>query len=149
VVSFDATILFQLFNFLFLLFVLNQVFFKPILKIQQERQAFLDQTQSAAQAKHTELKTLRTDYNQKLDAARQQAYDQVSTEVEQANKARETRLAEIQADAEARFEAARTQIAAQETELRQALEKEIQPLASLIFSQLLQSQSSQKQEVKS
>lgn len=146
-VSFDATILIQLINFLILLAILNQVFFKPIIKIQQERQAFLDTNRRETEQKHAELKTLREDYHQKLDAARQSAYDKVAQEVEQANAECEAQLQAVQAEMEARFSEARTQLSQQEAELRTALQQEVQPLVSLVMGQLLNGKASAKKEV--
>lgn len=146
-VSFDATILIQLINFLILLAILNQVFFKPIIKIQQERQAFLDNNRHATEQKHTELKTLRADYHRKLDAARQAAYDTVAQEVEQANAAREAQLQAVQHEMETRFSEARQELSQQEAQLRQALQQEVQPLVSLVLSQLLNKESAAKKEV--
>ena len=66
-VSFDATIVIQLINFLFFLFILNKIFFQPIIKIQKERQSGLDQALQQTEAKHAELKKLRADHQQQLD----------------------------------------------------------------------------------
>lgn len=146
-VSIDATFLIQLINFLFLMFVLNKIFFQPILKIQAERQAAIEGAQKTTQSKLVELKQMREDYQHKLEQARQEAYDLVSEQINQANQVREAQLQEVQSEIDARLNQAKEQLASQESELRQSLANEVSPIAELIFGKLTQPVSESKQEV--
>lgn len=55
-VEFDATILIQAINFLVLLAILNQIFFKPILRIQSERQEAVDGARVVRREPHAGVK---------------------------------------------------------------------------------------------
>lgn len=136
-VEFDATILIQAINFLVLLAILNQIFFKPILRIQSERQEAVDGARKSAESRMHELKTMRESYHQKLDTARQEAFELVSSQVAAATQAREAELRKVNAEMEARMNEAKEQLASQEAGLRASLEKEVNPLAELILAQLL------------
>lgn len=146
-VSIDATFLIQLINFLFLMFVLNKIFFQPILKIQAERQTAIEGAQKTTQSKIAELKQMRDDYQHKLEQSRQEAYDLVSEQINQANQVREAQLQEVQSEIDARLNQAKEQLASQEAELRQSLANEVAPIAELIFGKLTQPSSEAKQEV--
>lgn len=137
-VSIDATILIQLANFLILTFILNKIFFQPILKIQKERQDTLSSSNQSVLQKHAELKQMREDYHRKLDQARQEAYDLVSAHISEANQQRESRLQQVQQEIDARLSEAKEELASKESSLRDALGGEVGPLAELIFTQLTQ-----------
>lgn len=143
-VSFDATILIQLINFLVLLFLLNMVFFQPIIKIQKERQASLDSDREATDAKRKELKQLKEDYSRKLDSARQDAFELVSTKIDAANQARQQQMEAVQAEVDEKMTAAKQELEVKEQELRTALQAEVAPLAQMIFNKLV----GEKQEAK-
>lgn len=136
-VEFDATILIQAINFLVLLAILNQIFFKPILRIQNERKEAVDGARKSAEDRMRELKSMREGYHQKLDKARQEAFELVSSQVATAAQAREAEMSKVNAEMDARMNEAKEQLASQEAGLRSSLEKEINPLAELIVAQLL------------
>ena len=142
-VSFDATILIQLINFLVLLFLLNVVFFQPIIKVQKERQASLDSDREATDTKRTELKELRENYNRKLDSARQEAFDLVSSKIDAANTERQQQMDAVQAEVDEKMNAAKQELEVKEQEMREALKAEVAPLAQMIFGKLI----GEKQEV--
>lgn len=139
-VSFDATFLIQFVNFLFLLFVLNLIFFQPIIKIQKERQASIDAARESSDSKHKELVSLRKNYHQKLDAARSKAFELVSAQIDAANKERENQLAQVQSEIDVRLNEAKKELAGQEANLRNTLEADVAPLAELIFGKLMPSE---------
>lgn len=146
-VSFDATILIQILNFLILLLILNKVFFQPIIKVQKERQAAIDNASTSAAAKHAEVKQLREDYHQKLDQARQDAFQLVSGQVDASNSAREAKLAEVQAGIDERLNAAKQELASQESALRAALSHEVEVLAQLIIDKLIPAEDKTQEQI--
>jgi F-type H+-transporting ATPase subunit b len=137
VVEFDATILIQAINFLVLLAILNQIFFKPILRIQSERSEAIDSARKSTDSRMQELKDMREGYHQKLDKARQEAFELVTSKVTVATQAREEQLRKVNAEMDVRMNAAKEELASQESGLRSSLEQEINPIAELILSQLL------------
>jgi F-type H+-transporting ATPase subunit b len=73
VISINATLFVQLINFLLIMYILNRILFKPILKTLSER----DNLIQGAKAEATELKLKSeeklSEYNQALEDARQKA----------------------------------------------------------------------------
>lgn len=135
-VEFDATFLFQAFNFVLLLAILNKIFFQPIIRIQNERREAIENARKSADSRMHELKALREGYHQKLDAARQEAFERISARIAAATQEREAQLNRVNAEMEARLQAAREQIANQEASLKAALNQEVEALAQAIFEQL-------------
>ncbi len=135
-VSFDATIVIQLINFLFFLFILNKIFFQPIIKIQKERQSGLNQALQQTEAKHAELKKLRADHQRQLDEARQNAFDMVSAQMEKATEECNAQISAVQAELDIKMNETREQLALQEIELRKTLNAQIAPLANQIVAKL-------------
>lgn len=143
-VSFDATIVIQLINFLFFLFILNKIFFQPIIKIQKERQSGLDQALQQTEAKHAELKKMRADHQHQLDQARQQAFDLVSAQIEKATAERNAQLTVVQTELDIKMNETREQLAQQEEELRKTLNAQIAPLANQIVAKLTPAKATQE-----
>jgi F-type H+-transporting ATPase subunit b len=73
VIKINITALFQLLSFLFLLFVLKRLLFKPILEILDERKRTLERQARAAREYRAEARERRDEYQREIAAARRQA----------------------------------------------------------------------------
>lgn len=76
--EFDATFLIALISFIVFVFVMNKIFYAPVLKIMQERQTFVEQNYDSA--KSTRIETQKqTDYrNSELEKSRENARNMIS-----------------------------------------------------------------------
>ena len=54
--EFDATFLIALLSFLLFIFIMNKIFYAPVLKIMQERQSFVEQNYDSAKTTNNEIK---------------------------------------------------------------------------------------------
>ena len=66
----NATVLAVIINFLILVWVLNKVLYKPILKLIEDRQQYVEETVAKTEKEHKSAEALRMDYQQKIRMAR-------------------------------------------------------------------------------
>jgi F-type H+-transporting ATPase subunit b len=90
-------LLFQVINFLLLLYLLNRFLFKPVLKLLDEREARIKKGLEDAEAAARERELARAEREAALDEARKEAQAMVA----RANKIAEDSRAEILAEAKA------------------------------------------------
>lgn len=72
-VNFNATLIAQILNFLFLVFVLAKFAYKPVVNIMEERKAKISSDLDAADKAKAEAEAIKSEYVAKLAEARQEA----------------------------------------------------------------------------
>ncbi len=92
--EFDATFLFAVISFLVFIFIMNKIFYAPILRIMQERQEFVENNFNSA--KETEKETEKQiDYrNQELDKSRDEARVLISEHSQKFKEERNVKIAQ-------------------------------------------------------
>ncbi len=92
--EFDATFLFAVISFLVFIFIMNKIFYAPILRIMQQRQAFVEDNFNSA--KETEKETEKQiDYrNQELDKSRDEARTLISEHSQKFKEERNIKIAQ-------------------------------------------------------
>lgn len=98
--TFNATILMQMINFLLLLVLLRLVAYKPLLKVLEERQKYVANTIAQAENQRAEAEKIKAEYEAEMRRAREQA----QAIIERATKAGEEQAQEIIAQAKAEAE---------------------------------------------
>lgn len=113
--SFNATILAQIFHFVLLLVLLRLVVYRPLLKILEDRQKHIAGSIAAAEQEKTEAEKYKADLEAELKRAREQAVeivqqatksaesqaqDIISAAKAEANRVKEDALQEIQRERE-------------------------------------------------
>ncbi|PIQ29072.1 hypothetical protein COW36_18245 [bacterium (Candidatus Blackallbacteria) CG17_big_fil_post_rev_8_21_14_2_50_48_46] len=80
------TFLFELINFLLLVWLLRKLLYKPVIQVLADRRRFIQERLEAARAKEVELEKLQSDYQHlliELDEQREQAMTRLRGELEQ------------------------------------------------------------------
>lgn len=113
----DATAIAVIINFAILVWLLNRVLYKPILKLIEDRRLFVEETIGDAEKKKADAETLHKEYQQKIrharleeqkiieeaarfaDNIRQQGMDKVRKEAEDIRRAAEHEAAQLKAQA--------------------------------------------------
>ena len=136
-VSVDGSLFIQIINFLFLLYALNLVLFKPIRKILIERNE-----KFVGLEKGVERLLLRTDekemaYQDGVKSARSEGLKKKEALVEQASQEEKEILDKITKNAQANLAEVRAQVADETEKARVALEKEIDVFAKAIGEKIL------------
>lgn len=136
--NFNLTIAIQMVSFLVFVFLMNRIFFRPIIRAIEARQSYLlDQQQKAAESlKETE--SLQRDYEARLAQARENAQAIVSEAAAEAEAQRREALAAASAQAASMLSAAREEIAAERDKALTSLRGEVANLAGSITHKVLE-----------
>lgn len=76
--EFDATFLIALLSFIVFIFIMNKVFYAPVLKIMQERQSFVEQNYDSAKTTKNEIKNKSEYMNSELEKSRNEARNMIA-----------------------------------------------------------------------
>lgn len=136
--NFNLTIAIQMVSFLVFVFLMSRIFFRPIVRAIEARQAYLlDQQQKAAESlKETE--SLQRDYEARLSKARQEAQAIVAQATAEAESQRREVLAQASSKAAAALEAARGEIAAERDKALASLQQEVAAIAGTISNKVME-----------
>jgi F-type H+-transporting ATPase subunit b len=137
VFDFDATLPFMALQFLVLMVVLNAVFYKPLTKVLDERDAYIRNTQVSATERLAKAQKLAQDYEQKLGETRKQSQAVITAAQADAQKIASAKVAEAQKEAQVARETAGKEIEQQKQEAMRSLEQEVDSLSRQILEKLL------------
>ncbi len=136
-IDINATLLYQLVNFIVLLIVLNFILFKPIRQIMQEREQGIGSALGDAKAAQDRMQNLLEQYNASLAEAKQKATAAYSTVYQQGLDAQRDMISAERSKAGEMLDKARAEIAAAAGAARVDLKKEAERLSQEITSKLL------------
>ncbi|HNY66909.1 MAG TPA: ATP synthase F0 subunit B [Deltaproteobacteria bacterium] len=136
-IEINFTFLIQVFNFFLLMYILNKLLYKPVLKILEERDKRVAGGMEEAKKLVEDGQEIFASYNQKLhsakidaiavkNATRNQAVDQANAIIEDARKKAETIVADVQKE-----------MAEEIARVKKELEPELGIMASTIAQQIL------------
>lgn len=136
-IEINFTFIIQIINFFALIYILNIVLYKPILKLLDEREKRVDGQQAEAKKVIEDSQAIMADYNQKLynakveamnakNAARNEASAQAGVIIEDARKKAEEIIDQMQ-----------QQMAAEIAQAKKDLEPELSVMAATIAQQIL------------
>ena len=136
-ISLDASIIPAIVIFLLLIFVLNRLLFRPLQRIQAERERRTSGLMSETQAKMDHQLGLLDKYQATIKNARMEAYRQQEQVRSEAMQKRAEVLAQAKAAGEQMIRDSRASILSQVESAKQQLDFEAQELARGIASTLL------------
>ncbi len=136
-IELNWTFFVQIFNFLLLMFILNKILYKPILKVLDEREARIVGGQEKAKKLVDESQGILKSYNEKLysakidamtvkNSSRKQAVDEANVIIEDARRNAETIVIDVQKE-----------MAEEIARVKSELEPEIGIMAGTIAQQIL------------
>ncbi len=136
-VSVDGSLFIQIINFLFLLYVLNLVLFKPIRRVLLERREKITGLQEGVESLSAESVEKDEAYKDGLKGARAEGLKQKETFVEQASQEEKEIIERINKKAQANLAEIRLQVAEETKKAQSALEQEIDTFARAIGEKIL------------
>lgn len=136
-VSVDGSLLIQIINFLFLLFVLNLILFKPIRKILLDRKEKIQGLEQGISSLETRAVDQDQAYKDGLKKARTAGLKQKETFVEQASQEEKEIIDRINKTAQSNLAKIRTQVAEETEKARVALEAEVEQFSKIIGEKIL------------
>ncbi|GAB6144353.1 ATP synthase F0 subunit B [Desulfocicer niacini] len=136
-VSVDGSLFIQIINFLFLLYVLNRVLFRPVRKMLLDRRAKIEGLQDGVEALSSEAVLKDTEYAEGLKGARAKGLKQKDLFVEEASQEEKEIIERINKKAQANLAEIRDQVATETRKAQSALEQEIGTFARAIGEKIL------------
>lgn len=136
--NFNLTIAIQMVSFLVFVFLMNRLFFRPIVRAIEARQAYLLEQQQKASESLKETESLQRDYEARLKQAREEAQAIVQAATAEAEAKRREALATASAEAAVVLDAARGEIAAERDKALESLRGEVAAIAGSISAKVME-----------
>lgn len=133
----NITLVFVLILFVLFVLVMNQVLFKPIGKLLDERESLTEGAAAEARAAARQYQTRLAGYEENIRQARGETYRQLEQSRQTALAERQQVIDAARAQAEAEISRAREQIAAEAVAARLELERESRQIAEQISRTIL------------
>jgi len=136
--DFDATLPLMAIQVVILTFILNALFFKPVGKVVEEREGYVNTSRFEAKEKLAQVERLETELKNQLKEARQAAQKVINEAEEESDNLYKEALSLANAEANASREEARREIDSQRDAALTQLKSEADQLGELIVSRLLE-----------
>ena len=133
----DISMVYQMINFLVLLFVLNLVLYKPIRNVLLERKAKIEGMQIGAEKAASDLVAGEDNYKDGLKQARAEGLKEKETFIEEASKEEKEIIDTINKKAQANLAQIKMQVVDETEQARKALEGEVEAYAKAIGEKIL------------
>ncbi len=137
--DFDATLPLMAVQVVLLTFILNALFFRPVGKVVEEREAYITTNRAEAKQKLAEVQRLETELREQLKEARLAAQKVINAAEEDSDKLYREALALANSEANASREKARREIDSQRDSAMAELKADADNLGNLIVDRLLAS----------
>jgi F-type H+-transporting ATPase subunit b len=135
--DFDATLPMMAVQFLVLTAVLNVVFFKPLTKVLNDRQAYISGNNTEARERLDKVKRLSQEYDDKLASSRRQSQATIAAAQADAQKLASTQISEAQQRLQAQAMSVAQQLDQQKQSAFGQLEQEVGALSRQLLNKLL------------
>lgn len=136
-ISLDWTLLLQFINFVVLMFILNKILYRPLMKVMAQRREKIEGDKTRAKNLESEIDAKMKRYQQQLADAKLEAVAERNLLRKTAQQQESALTAEAQQKAATRIKAIRTQVEHEASEARQILRQSVDELAGQIATKVL------------
>ena len=133
----DGSIIIQIVNFLFTIWVLNVLLYRPIRKILSQRKEKIDGLELAIETSNNDVREKDVAFAAGIKEARAKGFDEKNTLLQQAADAEKSMIADIHHKAQAELAQIRDQITKDTEVARKSLQSEIDEFANQISQKIL------------
>ena len=133
----DISAVYQMINFLVLLFVLNMVLYKPIRNVILERKAKVEGLETGVEKASADLDSQKDAYKNGLKQARGEGLKKKEVFIDEATAEEKEIIDQINKKAQANFAEIKQQVAEETEQARKALEAEVETYAKAIGEKIL------------
>ncbi|MDJ0900680.1 MAG: F0F1 ATP synthase subunit B' [Xenococcus sp. MO_188.B8] len=135
--DFDATLPLMAIQFLFLTWLLNQIFYKPLTKVLDERDEYIRNNEADARKKLSETEELAKQYEEQLADARRKSQEVLQQAQEDAKKITAQKIAEAQQEVQAQKTQVAEELQQQKDAAMATLEQQVDSLSHQILEKIL------------
>ena len=136
-ISLDWTILAAGIVFLFSLWALNKLLFKPLLNVLDQRRSLTVETREEASQKTEYREALLKEYLEKVKQEKQKGYQLVEAVRKETMEERRKRIVEARSEAESLMNKARAEVNEEVESVKQELKRDAEKMAEIIADRVL------------
>ncbi len=135
--DFDATLPLMAVQFLLLTALLNVVFYKPLMKVLDEREEFLRGGDTGSKEKLAKAESIVKEYEKQIADARRESQNLVQKAQAEAKEITASKIAAAQQEVQAQRETATQEIEQQKATAFETLEQQVDSLSRQILEKIL------------
>lgn len=135
--EFDATAIVIAISFIVFMLIMNDIFYKPLLKLQDEREDYIANNKQQAQNYQNEAQGLLSEHDEIIKQTKKQAKDIISDVLEKAKNEKGEKVAEANQQAAERIRSFHDEMAVAKTQLKDSLSNDMHEIARQISSKIL------------
>lgn len=135
--EFDATAIVIAISFIVFMLIMNAIFYKPLLKLQDEREDYIANNKQQAQNYQNEAQGLLSEHDEIIKQTKKQAKDIISDVLEKAKNEKSEKVAEANQQAAERIRSFHDEMAVAKTQLKDSLSNDMHEIARQISSKIL------------
>lgn len=135
--EFNATFIVAMISFVIFIIIMNQIFYKPIFKIINERQKFIDDNYSDAKNSKEKADSILHEKDERLNRTLSDSRKLVSDKVDEANEKAKSITDEAKKTSQDKITNAKQSLSKSESETAEALKNNVKDLAENISSKIL------------
>ena len=135
--EFNATFLVSIISFILFTLIMNKIFYKPIEKIVNERQNFLDETFSSAKKSSEEADKISRDRDEKLQASLVNSKNIIAKGTLEANNTASQLTMQAKQNSKDKIVSMKNEIQKESEQLDKSLAPQIESLANDIVSKIM------------
>lgn len=135
--EFNATFIIAMFSFVVFIMIMNAILYKPVLKVINERQTYIDDNLNAAQNSKTKAKSILDDKECRLNEASAKSKQIVSSRVLEENEKAKCLTESAKAESLQSINSAKKALQNEEIQTAEALVPNIKALAENISAKIL------------
>ncbi len=133
----NATLLFQIINFIILIFILDLILFKPLLRLREEREKLTAGKEEESRHQEAQAESMREEYTRKLQEARLQGRMKKELLEKAGALIEKEMVAKVREEAASILKETKAQIEQEMKKTRESLASQIQLLSSQIAKKIL------------
>lgn len=135
--EFDATAIVIAISFIVFMLIMNAIFYKPLLKLQDEREDYIANNKQQAQNYQNEAQGLLSEHDEIIKQTKKQAKDIISDVLEKAKNEKGEKVAEANQQASERIRSFHDEMAVAKTQLKDSLSNDMYEIARQISAKIL------------
>lgn len=135
--EFDATAIVIAISFIVFMLIMNAIFYKPLLKLQDEREDYIANNKQQAQNYQNEAQGLLSEHDEIIKQTKKQAKDIISDVLEKAKNEKGEKVAEANQQASEKIRNFHDEMAVAKTQLKDSLSNDMHEIARQISSKIL------------
>lgn len=135
--EFNATFIVSIISFIIFILIMNDIFYKPIIKVINDRKSFIDGNYNDAKDSKEQAETILTQKDERLHQTLNETKKIVSDKVNQANETAQSLTGKAKENSQNSIDDAKTNIHKEEIQTTEALKENVKDLAESISSKIL------------